>query len=315
MHRIARFVIAPVLLLGLLALTPATTRAAASIGASPQNVPFGQSTTTITFATGGASGTVCVAANGGTAAPFASGAAGNQQAAFIQSGSYVFALHAGSDCAGATLASTTVQKLTPDGTANPSIVVTPASFPVQAGTLTNTATVSWDVGNGTVAAVAVAVNGGGPIPFASATFGSVQVPWVQSGAYVFTMTYGSGQTKTASATALAGLAAAPMSATAPANLTVTANSGNGAPVLICLQTGTTTTSTPFTLGNSGIASGQLTGLAKNTYIFTAYVPADGKTALTSVATGTGGAQCTANTPLAVARDASNMILQIVVTVS
>lgn len=313
MQRIARLLAA--LALGLLATLPAATAlAAASISASPAQVPFGQFATTITFSTGGAAGTVCVAANGAAESPFAGGAAGSQQAAFIQSGRYLFTLHAGADCTGAALAAITVQKLTPALTAAPGIAVTPPSFAVKAGTLADTATVNWDVGDGSVGSVAVAVNGGTPILVAQATYGSVQVPWVQSGAYAFTLHYGGGLTQTATTTALAGIAPSPTAATAPASLTVTANSGNGGPVVICLQAGSGA-STPFSLGNSGIANGTIGGLGKAAYVFTAFAPADGKTPLTSVATGVNGAQCTANTPLVTVKNPDNSLAQVIVVIT
>lgn len=273
--------------------------APASIAASPQNVPFGQFTTTLTFATGsGAAGIVCVAANGAAEGPFAGAptGSGSASAPFIQSGSYLFTLHAGGDCTGAALAATTVHKLTPDGTIFPSITVTPPSFVVRTGFTSNTATVNWDVGNGMLGVVIVQVNGSSSQPtLASATYGSVTVPWVQSGTYTFTLAYGNFQSKAASTVAKSGIAVSPPGAgMAGSTFTVTGNSGDGAPALICLKVGAGGPETPFAVGNSGIVNGTIP-LTAGQYYFSIYESADLKTPITSYLIGT--PRCTANTPL------------------
>ena len=80
-----------------------------------------------------------------------------------------------------------MHKLTPDGTTNPSITVTPTAFDVSPGILTRTATVNWDGGTGAEVTVTVGVNGSTPVIFAQASYGSVMVPWVQSGVYTFAL--------------------------------------------------------------------------------------------------------------------------------
>ncbi|MDQ6907869.1 MAG: hypothetical protein M3176_13675 [Chloroflexota bacterium] len=317
MPRTARFAAAIALLLGLLAALPGVgVLAAASLTASPQDVPFGQFTTTIAFSTGGAAGTVCVAANGAAENPFASDptGTGSAPAPFIQSGSYSFTLHAGSGCGGQALAATTVHKLTPDGTTTPSITVAPPAFDVAPGILTRTATVNWDGGTGAAVTVTVAVNGGTPITFAMASYGSAMVPWVQSGAYAFAL-----GAKVATVTARSGIVATPAGGAAPQSVQLTANSGNGAPVLICLQSGGGGLSIPFALGNSGVVQGTivLDAAHKGANVFTAFRSADGKTPLTAAGlmTGTGGAQCTANTPLMVVPNPDASPAQVIVTIT
>jgi hypothetical protein len=323
MDRIARLGIVFAFVIGLLAALPMPHVFAspfvnpASISANPQNVPFGQFTTTISFSNSSCHGsgcggpppfedirpptlaTVCVSANGSPQAIFAEAPADKVDAPFIESGAYVFTLHDGAGCAGATLASVTVHKLTPDGTTNASIVVTPPSFDVQAGVLSDTATVSWDTGTDLPGQVSIVVNNADTHGIlAKSTYGTVKVPWVQSGVYAFSFSFGGPQSKTVTATAKGGIAISASSVPAGTPFTVTANSGTGAPVLICLNAHLSPTSIPFTLGNSGIASGDITRVA-GVYNFNVYVPADGKTPLTaaSLATGTGGQPCTANTPL------------------
>ena len=171
---------------------------APSVTASPQQVPFGQNSTTLTFSTGnGSSGTVCVAGNGGAETSFAGGASGSPQATFINSGIYVFTLHAGATCAGAPLASVTVTKLNPKGTTGPAILATPASFSFATATIASTqlvrsSTISFDTGDGSVGQVMLAVNGSTPQLFTASQFGSVTAPWIFSGSYTFTLVKGGG---------------------------------------------------------------------------------------------------------------------------
>lgn len=145
------------------------------------------------FNTGnGGAGIVCVAANGGAETPFAGGASGSQSAAFINSGAYVFALHAGSSCTGPTLASATVAKLNPKGGAGPGIAASPEvlSFATSTTALVRSSTLAFDTGDGSVGQVMLSVNGSAPQLFAAAQFGSVTAPWIFSGEYKFTLVKG-----------------------------------------------------------------------------------------------------------------------------
>ena len=315
MQRIARLITAVVLAVGLFAALPAATAlAAASIGASPAQVPFGQFSTTITFSTGGAAGTVCVAANGGGEAPFVGGAAGTKLAPFIQSGSYAFILHAGDGCTGMMLATTTVQKLTPDGTTNPSITVTPSTFDVAPGVLTRTATVNWDGGTGAEVTITVSVNGSTPVIFAKASFGSVMVPWVQSGAYAFAL-----GAKIATVTARSGIVATPKRRRGTPERATNGEQRQRCAGADLLQSGGGGLSIPFALGNSGVVQGTIVLDAAHVggNVFTAFRSADGKTPLTAsgLMTGTGGAQCTANTPLMVVPNPDASPAQVIVTIT
>ncbi len=163
---------------------------AASLSANPAQVPFGQNATTITFATAdGSQGTVCVSPNGGAEFPFAGGASGSPHAAFINSGAYLFTLHAGATCAGASLATTTVTKLNPKGTTGPGILATPAtlSFATSTAQLVRSSTITFDTGDGSVGQVMLSVNGSTPQLFTASQFGTVIAPWIFSGKYVFTL--------------------------------------------------------------------------------------------------------------------------------
>ena len=104
MPRLARLAAAFALLLGLLAALPAATAlAAVSMAKRCRNVPFGQFTTSINFNTGRGRALSASPPTGG-GGPFAGATpAAASLAPFIQSGSYLFTLHAGGDCTGAPL--------------------------------------------------------------------------------------------------------------------------------------------------------------------------------------------------------------------
>ena len=89
--------------------------------ASPAQVPFGQNTTTLTFATGGRlrGHRLRRRQRRRRSCPSRAARRGTPPATFINSGVYVFTLHAGGTCAGAALATTTVTKLNPKGDDRP----------------------------------------------------------------------------------------------------------------------------------------------------------------------------------------------------
>lgn len=271
----------------------------ATLSASPVAVPFGSFSVKLNYTMGGGiAGALCVSANGGAEWLFAGGASGAVTADFIQSGRYRFNLYPGTVCAGVPVASTTVQKLTPDGTAQPSALASPTTFAVAPGTVTSSTTYRFDTGDGTSGQVFLSVNGDAERLFASATYGAIEAPWIQSGSYAFRFVKNGQTVSTTTVTAQAGLVANPGVVPSGGSAQVTANSGTGAPVLVCvgLPNGQ---SQPVTLGNSGVAAGTLSGLSgtggSTRFTLTAFQPADGKTPLGNTATGSG--QCTANVPL------------------
>ena len=148
----------------------ATPPVPATITASPNPVPVGQTTTTITWNTGdGSVGTVCVSDNGGAQTIFdGSNTSHSQIAPFINSGSYLFALHSGADCTGATLASVTVTKQTPNIAAAPIML----SFITSTTNLVRSYTVTFDSGDGSVVQVMLSVNGDAERLFTQSQFGS-----------------------------------------------------------------------------------------------------------------------------------------------
>ena len=211
----------------------------ATLTATPAQVPFGQNSTTLTFSIGdGSPGTLCVAGNGGTEAPFAGGASGTATASFINSGAYVFTLHAGATCAGNALATTTVTKLNPKGTTGPAIVAAPATFSFATSTtqLVRTSTISFDTGDGSVGQVMLSVNGSTPVLFTASQFGSVAAPWIFSGAYTFTLVKNGATVDTATVQTTAQISSPNGTTSGGPSPNVTTTVGH--PVLLTFDTGT-----------------------------------------------------------------------------
>ena len=101
-----------------------------SVSAAPAQVPFGQNSTTLTFSTGdGSAGTLCVAGNGGPAAPFAGGASGTAPARLHQLRQLPLRLARGWHLRWAPPSPVvTVTKLNPKGTTGPAILAAPATL-------------------------------------------------------------------------------------------------------------------------------------------------------------------------------------------
>jgi hypothetical protein len=221
-----------------------------TVSADPQQVPFGQNTTAITFSSGpAANGTVCVAANGGAEAPFTGGASGSQAFPFVNSGAYVFNLRSGSGCSGAILATTTVAKQTPNGTLSASTTATPAtlSFATSTTQLIRSSVINFDSGDGSVVQLMLSVNGSAPQVFAAAQFGTKTAPWIFSGTNTFTLVK-NGQTVSTATVQTTAQISSPNGTTAGGpspNVTtavgkpvpLTFDTGTGQPAALCTNFG------------------------------------------------------------------------------
>lgn len=264
------------------------------LNATPSLVKFGSFHTAIAYQTDGSTSAVCVTHNGATSL-LTVGNIGNVGVDFINSGQYVFTLRSGSSCAGATTLTAVVNKLTPDGTTNASLLVSPTEFPVVAGAVTRTSAVSFDTGDDTTGAVYVSVNGAPEVLFTRSTYGTVNAAFIQSGLYIFRFVKGAATAGSATVRASAGLVAANPNPPTGGSTVVTGNTGDGTPALICIST-PDKRSIPLTLGNSGVANASFGGVPDGTYTAALYTSVNGS-AISSPTTGTGGAACGANTPL------------------
>jgi hypothetical protein len=212
-----------------------------AISASPTRVPFGQNATTLTWDTlGGGAGQVFVSVNGAAESLLAGGATGSLPVGFINSGSYVFTLYAGTAHSYA-LASVAVVKLNPKGTTGPAITATPASLSFATAVTTSSAlvrssTLAFDTGDGSVGQVMLSVNGGPPVLFTASQFGSVTAPWIFSGKYTFTLLKGGATVDTATAQTTAQISAP--SGTTAGGFSLGVATTLGKPVPLTFDTGT-----------------------------------------------------------------------------
>lgn len=226
-------------------IAPSSGPVAATIAAAPNPVPVGQTTTTVTASTGDSStGTVCVSDNGKAATIFDGNVASHSMdAPFINSGSYVFALHKGVDCTGAVLASVTVTKRVPNTSAAPIAL----SFTSSTTHLVRSYTGNFDSGDGSVVQVMLSVNGDTERLFAQAQFGTLDAPWIFSGVYTFRIvkngqTYG---TITVATTVqisspngtTAGGPSPDVKTTVGKPVLLTFDTGTGQPAALCTQYG------------------------------------------------------------------------------
>lgn len=207
-----------VLLLGVVSAVPV---AAATLTASPQNVPFGSSSTVITYDTGGTPFFLFVSTSGAPGAPLklvasgmggsGAGSSGTYAAPFITSGSFVFSLRSSNDPTSTSnvIASTTVQKLGPNGQPGASVVLTPSGA-IPAGGVTPTTvipqstTALFDSGNDTTATLSLTYSTSlttkNTVVVSAATYSAnpITLPFIESGVYTATLTQGSTTLATAS---------------------------------------------------------------------------------------------------------------------
>lgn len=220
-------------------ITPAT------VTASPNPVPVGQTITTITWNTGnGSVGTVCVSDNSQAEAVFDGGSTSHTVIApFINSGSYVFTLYGGGSCGGTKLASVTVTKQVPNTPAAPIML----SFTTSTTNLVRSYTVTFDSGDGSVVQVMLSVNGDTERLFTQSQFGSVTAPWIFSGIYSFrivkagrtigTITVGTTAQISSPNGTTAGGPSPNVNTTNGTPVLLTFDTGNGQPAALCTQFG------------------------------------------------------------------------------